>query len=90
MSNPAMPGLVKVGFTTDTPDVRARELYTTGVPLPFKVEFAKGFISCCHFTLALVYLNGHRWLIVISGGEGLGKLSGNGCVLGDHFGHDST
>ena len=41
MSNPAMPGLLKVGFTTDTPDVRARELYTTGVPLPFKVEFAK-------------------------------------------------
>ena len=40
MSNPAMPGLLKVGFTTDTPDVRARELYTTGVPLPFKVEFA--------------------------------------------------
>ena len=41
MSNPAMPGILKIGFTNLTPDVRARELYTTGVPLPFKVEFAK-------------------------------------------------
>jgi len=32
-----MPGLVKVGKTTRTPEVRARELHGTGVPKPFKV-----------------------------------------------------
>jgi len=41
-SNECMPGLVKVGITIEqTPSERAKQLYTTGVPLPFKVEFAK-------------------------------------------------
>ena len=36
LTNPAMPGLVKIGMT-DRPDVqdRMRDLYTTGTPLPF-------------------------------------------------------
>lgn len=44
LSNEAMPGLVKVGeIHTEgrTPDDRIRELHTTGVPLPFTVNFAK-------------------------------------------------
>ena len=44
LSNESMPNLVKVGeIHTDgkTPKDRARELFTTGVPAPFKVEFAK-------------------------------------------------
>ena len=41
MSNECIPGLVKVGFTFNDPSTRAKELYTTGVPMPFKVEFAK-------------------------------------------------
>lgn len=41
MSNPCMPGLVKVGFTTLDPAIRAKDLFTTGVPTPFVVEFAK-------------------------------------------------
>ena len=40
LSNPAMPGIVKIGMTTKAPLVRAEELHTTGVPTPFKVEFA--------------------------------------------------
>ncbi|MEU7596691.1 GIY-YIG nuclease family protein [Streptomyces sp. NPDC039022] len=41
LSNPAMPGLVKVGFTKHLPEQRADELYRghTGVPLPFEVAF---------------------------------------------------
>lgn len=41
LSNPAMPNLVKIGRTTGT-DANARiaQLYTTGVPVPFKLEFA--------------------------------------------------
>jgi hypothetical protein len=44
LSNEAMPGLVKIGeIHTEgrTPDDRIRELHTTGVPLPFNIEFAK-------------------------------------------------
>lgn len=44
LSNEAMPGLVKIGEVHAegrTPEDRIRELYTTGVPLPFTIEFAK-------------------------------------------------
>ncbi|WP_051677200.1 GIY-YIG nuclease family protein [Maridesulfovibrio frigidus] len=45
LSNPAMPGLYKVGYTKHCPHRRAEDLYKgrdgsgTGVPMPFKVEF---------------------------------------------------
>lgn len=41
LSNPSMPGFVKIGITDDK-DVKQRmaQLYTTGVPLPFKCEYA--------------------------------------------------
>ena len=39
LSNRAMPGLVKIGMTTRKElDTRLKELYTTGVPIPFDVE----------------------------------------------------
>lgn len=40
LSNAAMPGMIKIGITTGDPDTRASQLYTTGVPVPFDVEFA--------------------------------------------------
>ena len=41
LTNPAMPGLVKIGKTTrDDLQARMRELYTTGVPLPFDCAIA--------------------------------------------------
>lgn len=40
LTNPAMPGLVKVGMTTRSPEERAHELASTGVPMPFDVEAA--------------------------------------------------
>ena len=41
LSNEAMPGLVKIGRTNRADlEVRLKELYTTGVPLPFKCEYA--------------------------------------------------
>jgi hypothetical protein len=36
-----MPDLVKVGQTGNNPHERAAQLYTTGVPSEFRVEFAK-------------------------------------------------
>ena len=41
LTNPAMPGIVKIGKTNrDDPQVRMNELYTTGVPLPFECAIA--------------------------------------------------
>jgi hypothetical protein len=41
LTNPAMTGLVKIGMTLKTDvESRMRELYSTGVPLPFKCEYA--------------------------------------------------
>ncbi|MEM7260315.1 MAG: GIY-YIG nuclease family protein, partial [Pseudomonadota bacterium] len=38
-SNKAMPGLVKIGMTAKQPKKRLQELYTTGVPFPFKLHY---------------------------------------------------
>lgn len=41
LTNPAMPNLVKIGKTTQLEvDLRMRQLYSTGVPLPFECVFA--------------------------------------------------
>lgn len=50
LTNPVMPGLVKIGMTTQRDiDKRMKELYTTGVPVPFECKFAcKVKESDCH------------------------------------------
>lgn len=41
LSNPTTPGLLKIGYTKNTPDVRAKQISNaTGVALPYKVEWA--------------------------------------------------
>jgi hypothetical protein len=41
LTNPVMPGLVKIGCTdSDDAVSRTAQLYTTGVPVPFQIEFA--------------------------------------------------
>jgi hypothetical protein len=39
ITNKAMPGLVKVGFSRKDPDLRAEELGNTAVPHPYKVQY---------------------------------------------------
>jgi hypothetical protein len=41
LTNPAMPGIIKVGITGQS-DVegRMKQLYTTGVPVPFECNYA--------------------------------------------------
>lgn len=39
LRNKAMAGLLKVGYSVKSPDERARELHTTGVPEPFEVAY---------------------------------------------------
>lgn len=41
LTNPAMPGIVKIGMTEkQSIEKRMKELYGTGVPLPFECKFA--------------------------------------------------
>lgn len=39
ISNQAMPGLIKIGYSTKDPELRARELNHTGSPYPYIVEY---------------------------------------------------
>lgn len=39
LSNESMPGLLKIGFTKNSPEYRAQELYQTGLPFPFVVQY---------------------------------------------------
>lgn len=40
MSNPSIPGLLKIGYTGKPVEVRCKELSkATGVPTPFKIEY---------------------------------------------------
>ena len=41
LSNDSYEGQLKIGITMKEPDVRAKQLYTTGVPTAFTVELAK-------------------------------------------------
>jgi hypothetical protein len=58
LSNSAMPGLLKIGYTTKTAEERSVELFTTGVPARFRVEFeavvdnAPGLERLVHSALA--------------------------------------
>ena len=40
ISNKAMPGILKIGYTERTPYIRAYELYNTGCPYPYKVDYS--------------------------------------------------
>ncbi len=40
LTNPAMPGMVKIGKTIRNVELRLSDLYSTGVPLPFECEYA--------------------------------------------------
>ncbi|WP_136037129.1 GIY-YIG nuclease family protein [Microbacterium sp. K35] len=41
LHNCAFPQLVKIGMTTGSPEARAKQLYSTGVPSPFVVLYAQ-------------------------------------------------
>lgn len=47
LTNPFMPGLVKIGMTSQEDiDKRMKELYTTGVPVPFECQYACRVKKC--------------------------------------------
>jgi len=58
LSNPSMPGILKVGMTDKTPEERAKTLFTTGVPSPRR-EFFR--ISVEEVTLFFQLIDGEWW-----------------------------
>lgn len=46
LTNDSIPGLVKIGRTSRNADLRASELWQTGVPTPFEVYAAIRTINC--------------------------------------------
>ena len=58
LTNPAMPGLVKIGLTTRNPSARSAELTAaTGVPLPFVIAWSRAVSDCAYVESAV-----HRML----------------------------
>ncbi|MFT3823636.1 MAG: GIY-YIG nuclease family protein [Chitinophagaceae bacterium] len=39
LTNESIPGMVKIGYTTNLAEDRAKELFKTGVPTPFEIAF---------------------------------------------------
>ena len=76
MVNRALPDVVKVGYTMTSPQQRARELSTTGIPQPFEVYAYGTFygndseVNCienlCHAALAEHRVNANREFFAVS------------------------
>jgi hypothetical protein len=66
LSNPSMPGIVKIGRSIHGGRSRARELNSTGVPTPFDLEFEMFVDDCesvevaCHEVLEKYRVNDGR------------------------------
>ena len=81
LKNPAFPNLVKIGITTrDQVSIRMAELYTTGVPLPFKCVFAgkvddpKKVESALHHAFTNTRVNPSRELFDIDESQAIAIL----------------
>lgn len=66
ITNTAGPGLLKVGFTDRTPELRAQELGATGLPAPYVVAYAiqvgdgRSVEKAAHARLAMYHV-GKEW-----------------------------
>ncbi len=67
LTNPAMPGIVKIGKTTQLEvGERMKQLYSTGVPVPFdcafacKVKDASAVEKTLHFAFGMTRINPNR------------------------------
>lgn len=83
VSNPSMPGLLKIGMTNKDPKTRVKQLYTTGVPTPFVIERiyhvnntkASGMEARVHSHLARYRVNSRREFFRIEPDEAHRKIS---------------
>lgn len=90
LSNPAMPNLLKIGKSDRDPTgFRAAELYTTGVPQPFKVEYF-AYVEehhtlerKIHSTLSTRRPNSNREFFTVSIEEAVLLIRESGLVLSE-------
>lgn len=88
LSNPAMPGLIKIGKTCRSTVSRINELFQTGVPLPFVVEFEIASPDCLdlerriHSELVACRVNDGREFFAVGVDEVREKLT---CHLRDQM-----
>ena len=66
LTNHAMPGMVKIGKTGREVETRLRDLYTTGVPLPFECAYAASqfsvkMLSTLLYCLCPLRKNSNAW-----------------------------
>ena len=92
LTNECMPGLVKIGMTSRKEmDARMKELYTTGVPMPFecayackvKLEFMSALETALHTAFAPQRVNENREFFRISPEQAIPMLK-----IINHF-HDA-
>ncbi len=81
LTNDCMPGIVKIGMTSrDDMDNRLKELYTTGVPLPFdcvyacKVDCFKELEQALHEAFEPQRINPNREFFSIKPSQAIGIL----------------
>jgi T5orf172 domain len=72
LSNPAHPGLMKIGYSTKVPEERAAELWSTGVTEPFSLEYyclvehARALESKVHERLSFYRYRANREFFAVS------------------------
>lgn len=77
LTNPSMPGLVKIGRTGRLAEDRAKDLFATGVPEPFVVEYRAltsrpaDVEACAHATLHQKRVNKRREFFSVSVDEAI-------------------
>lgn len=81
VTNPAMPGLVKIGRTSsEEAQTRLAQLYSTGVPFPFRLEFAcrvanpEEVEAALHTAFAPQRVNARREFFQIEAGQAIAIL----------------
>jgi len=90
--NSTMPGYLKIGMTTSTPEERARELsQATGVAVPYSVAFAEEVINCeaaeslIHARLAAYRVNNRREFFHLPLRDAIRELSEIAEAVGRHI-----
>lgn len=94
LTNPGIPGLVKIGYTKNDPQQRARELYGAGVAYPFEVAYQlrctdyRAVERSVHDLLAEFRVNGGREFFactVQDAAEAIQECAGVGALLEQDF-----
>jgi len=86
LTNPAMPSLVKIGFAeNEGANTRIAALYSTGVPVPFTIEFAAKVAvpyrveEALHVAFAPYRVNPRREFVRIEPDQAIANIEAASC-----------